>query len=272
MQPRPESSSAARVTAGAQADASRPAQVAAAPLSVLIVDDEPPARRRLRDLLSDAAAVCPNRVVGEAANGLQAIEQVAAVQPDVVLMDIHMPGINGLEAARHLLGMPRRPAVVFTTAYDEFALQAFEVRALDYLLKPVRLDRLTEALGRVRPIRDEDVEALTPRRHFCCTERGRVWLVPVEDVLYLRAELKYVTACTRQREYLLNESLVHLEEEFPGAYLRIHRNCLVARRHLAGFERMGEGEEQRWVAVLHDWPERLPVSRRQQHVIREYRG
>lgn len=256
----------------AKAEATVTFDVTAQPLKVLIVDDEPPARQRLRDLLSDAAADCPNRVVGEAANGRDAIEQVIATEPDVVLMDIQMPGIDGLEAARHLLGMPRRPAVVFVTAYDEFALQAFEVRALDYLMKPVRLARLTEALGRARPLQPEDAESLSPRRHFCCTERGRVWLVPVEDVLYLRAELKYVTACTRQREYLLNESLVHLEEEFPGAYLRIHRNCLVARRHLAGFERVGEGEEQRWVAVLKDWPERLPVSRRQQHVIREYRG
>ena len=256
----------------AQCGAAAPSAETARYLKVLIVDDEPPARQRLRDLLSDAAADCPNRVVGEAANGLEAIEQVAAHQPEVVLMDIQMPGINGLEAARHLLSLPNRPAVVFITAHDEFALQAFEVRALDYLMKPVRLTRLIEALGRVRPLRREDVDALSPRRHFCCTERGRVWLVPVEDVLYLRAELKYVTARTRQREYLLNESLVHLEEEFPGAYLRIHRNCLVARRHLAGFERVGEGEEQRWVAVLKDWPERLPVSRRQQHVIRELRN
>lgn len=255
-----------------QAKQPAPAAAAVGTLKVLIVDDEPPARQRLRDLLSDAAADCPNRVVGEAANGLEAIEQVLANQPDVVLMDIQMPGIDGLEAARHLLGMPHPPAVVFITAYDDFALQAFEVRALDYLMKPVRLARLTEALGRARPLRREDAEELAPRRHFCCTERGRVWLVPVEDVLYLRAEMKYVTARTRQREYLLNESLVHLEEEFPGAYLRIHRNCLVARRHLAGFERVGEGEEKRWVAVLQDWPERLPVSRRQQHVILAYRG
>ncbi|MGQ9686142.1 MAG: LytR/AlgR family response regulator transcription factor [Thiobacillaceae bacterium] len=254
------------------ADKPAPAAAAVGTLKVLVVDDEPPARQRLRDLLSDAAADCPNQVVGEAANGFEAIEKVLANQPDVVLMDIQMPGMNGLEAARHLLGMPHRPAVVFITAYDEFALQAFEVHALDYLMKPVRLNRLTEALGRVRPLRPEDIEGLTPRRHLCSTERGRVWLVPVEDVLYLRAELKYVTARTRQREYLLNESLVQLEEEFPDAYVRIHRNCLVARRHLAGFERVGSGEEQRWVAVLKDLPERLPVSRRQQHVIREYRG
>lgn len=245
---------------------------AAGLLKVLVVDDEPLARQRLRDLLADAAAECPNQVVGEAADGLGAIQQAVSSQPDVVLMDIQMPGMNGLEAAWHLLGTPHPPAVVFVTAYDDFALKAFEVRALDYLMKPVRLARLIEALGRVRRLRPEDVEGLAPRRHLCCIERGRVWLVPVEEVLYLRAELKYVTARTRQKAYLLDESLVQLEKEFPEVYLRIHRNFLVARRHLAGFERVGSGEEQHWVAVLHDWPERLPVSRRQQHIIRAYKG
>ncbi len=240
-----------------------------APLRVLIVDDEAPARARLRDLLAEAA--CPNRVVGEAANGFEALERVLASQPDLVLLDVQMPGIDGLETARHLQTLPGPPAVVFVTAHDAFALKAFEVRALDYVLKPVRLARLEEALVRVRALGRHEAGRL-PRRHFCCTERGRVLLVPVEDVLYLRAESKYVTARTRAREYLLDESLVHLEEEFPGEYLRIHRSCLVARRHLAGFERVGEGEEHHWVAVLRDWPERLPVSRRQQHVVRQYRG
>lgn len=243
------------------------------PLEVLIADDEAPARQRLRDLLAEMAGELPNRVVGEAANGREMLERVAAGRPDVVLLDIQMPGMNGLEAARHLLALDPCPAVIFITAFDEYAVQAFEVRALDYLLKPVRAPRLADALQRVRPLAAADATALAPRRrHFCCVERGKVWLVPVEDVLYLRAELKYVTARTREREYLLNESLVHLEEEFPGAYLRIHRNCLVARSHLTGFERVEAGDEPRWVAVLQDWPERLPVSRRQQHVIRDFRA
>lgn len=243
------------------------------PLDVLIADDEAPARQRLRDLLAEMAGELPNRVVGEAANGREMLERVAAGRPDVVLLDIQMPGMNGLEAARHLLALEHCPAVIFITAFDEYAVRAFEVRALDYLLKPVRAPRLAEALRRVRPLAAADATALAPRRrHFCCMERGKVWLVPVEDVLYLRAELKYVTARTREREYLLNESLVHLEEEFPGAYLRIHRNCLVARRHLTGFERVEAADEPRWVAVLQDWTERLPVSRRQQHVIRDFRA
>ncbi len=242
-------------------------------LKILLADDEAPARRRLTDLLDDCAAELPNHIVGEAANGMQALDLAARLQPDVVLMDIQMPGMDGLEAARHLQTLDTPPAVIFVTAHDEYALHAFEVRALDYLLKPIRVARLVEALGRVRVLSPEDAAALAPhRRHFCCVERGKVWLVPVQEVLYLRAELKYVTARTREREYLLDESLVRLEEEFQDEFLRIHRNCLIARHHLAGFERCGENEEANWVALLQDWPERLPVSRRQQHLIREYRA
>ncbi|MCS6787027.1 MAG: LytTR family DNA-binding domain-containing protein [Thiobacillaceae bacterium] len=239
-------------------------------LKVLVVDDEAPARRRLRDLLAETP--CPIEVVGEAADGLQALAEVHVLRPDLVLLDIQMPGMGGLEVARHLAGLAHPPAVVFTTAYDDYALQAFEVRALDYLLKPVRAERLAEALARVRPLRAQDAEGLPPRRHLLAAERGRVQLIPVEEVLYLRAELKYVTARTRRHEHVLDASLTQIEQEFPNVFLRIHRNCLVGRRHLAGFERQGEGEEARWVAVLTDWPERLPVSRRQLQLIRELRG
>ncbi len=242
------------------------------PLRVLIADDEAPARQRLVDLLNELAAECPSEVVGEASNGLQVLGQVMRTHPDVVLLDIQMPGLDGLETARHLTVLDPVPAVVFVTAYDEYALRAFEVRALDYLLKPVRKGRLAEALARTQPLTPEDAEVLAPtRRHLCCTERGRVWLVPVEDVLYLRADLKYVTARTREREYLLDESLVRLEEEFTDTFVRIHRNCLVARAQLAGFEQTRSGEDVQWTAVLKDWPEHLPVSRRQQHVVRGFR-
>lgn len=241
------------------------------PLKVLIADDEPPARRRLRDLLADAEAACPNQVVGEAADAAQVLALAAELKPDVVLLDIQMPGLGGMEAARQLTGLVPAPAVIFTTAHDEYAVRAFELRAVDYLMKPVRLARLTEALGRVRPAEAATAEEASPRRHLLSSERGRVWLIPLPDVLYLRAELKYVTARTREREFLLSESLVHLEQEFPQAFVRIHRRCLVARRHLVGFERVGEGESAHWVAVLRDWPERLPVSRRQHQVIRAFR-
>ena len=243
----------------------------AAPLRIILVDDEPLARARLASLLADLSEAVPTEVVAEASNGELAVACAAGTPADLVLLDIQMPGMNGLEAARQIAALPRAPAIVFVTAYDEHALNAFEVRALDYLLKPVRLERLREALARVRPAERMGLGTAPPRRtHLSVQEPGRIWRVPVADVLYLRAELRYVTARTREREYLLDESLVRLEEEFGQDFLRIHRNCLVARRHLLGFQRpAGEGEGQ-WQAVLRDWPERLPVSRRQAHVARDF--
>lgn len=239
-------------------------------LRAILVDDEALARARLSSLLADLAGEIPVEVVAEASSGEAALARAADTPADVVLLDIQMPGMTGLEAARRIAALPDAPAIVFVTAYDEHALRAFEVRAVDYLLKPVRLARLREALSRLRS-RDGDAAAPAPRRdHFSVLEPGRLWRVPVADVLYLRAELRYVTARTREREYLLDESLVKLEEEFAGEFLRIHRNCLVARRHLVGFVRHVEEGEGHWLAVLRDWPERLPVSRRQAHVARDF--
>ena len=241
----------------------------AAPLRVIVADDEPLARARLASLLADLAGEIATEVVAEASNGELALARAADTPADVILLDIQMPGMTGLETARHIAALPRPPAIVFVTAYDEHALRAVELRALDYLLKPVRIDRLREALSRVRP-RGGEAVAAARRDHFPVLETGRLWRVPVADVLYLRAELRYVTARTREREYLLDESLVKLEEEFAGEFLRIHRNCLVARRHLVGFQRQADEGEGRWVALLRNWPERLPVSRRQAHVAREF--
>ena len=240
-------------------------------LKVILADDEPLARARLASLLDDLAGELATEVVAEAADGASALARAAELPADVILLDIQMPGLSGLEAARHIAALPAPPAIIFVTAYDEHAVRAFELRALDYLLKPVRRERLREALSRLRPLARADAEALAPRRsHFAVVEPGRVWRVPVADVLYLRAELRYVTARTREREYLLDESLVKLEEEFGDVFLRIHRNCLVARRHLLGFQRQaGEGEGH-WLALLRDWPERLPVSRRQAHVAKDF--
>jgi two-component system, LytTR family, response regulator AlgR len=240
-------------------------------IKAILVDDEVLARERLADLLRDLADEVSVEVVAQAGDGLAAIETAAAHPADVMLLDIQMPGMNGLEAARHIAALANPPAIIFVTAFDEHALQAFELRAVDYLLKPVRLARLREALARIKPLAPEDAAALAPRRtHFSLLERGRIWRVPVAEVLYLRAELRYVTARTRDREYLLDESLVKLEEEFGGAFLRIHRNCLVARAHLQGFQRLVDEGDGRWLALLKDWPERLPVSRRQMHVVREF--
>lgn len=243
-------------------------------LRILIVDDEPLARARLRDLLDDAQAEFPNVVAGEAANGREAVEFVAREAVDVVLMDVRMPEMDGVEAARHLAALPAPPAVIFATAFDAYAVKAFEVNAIDYLLKPVRAERLLEALRRARPA-TPDAGALSaaadrPRQHFCIHERGRVHLVPVSEVLYLRAELKYVTVRTAEREYLIEESLTQLEPELGRDFVRVHRNCLVARSAIAGFERVGSPGDGGWVAVIRATGERLAVSRRQQHVIREF--
>ncbi len=241
------------------------------PLRVILADDEALARARLADLLLDLGDDFKVEVVAEAGSGENALERAFDTPADLILLDIQMPGMSGLEVARHLSRLPQSPAIIFVTAFDEHALRAFELRAVDYLLKPVRLVRLREALSRIRPLPQADAEALAPcRTHFSLLERGRIWRVPVSEVLYLRAELRYVTARTREREYLLDESLIKLEEEFGQAFLRIHRNCLVARKYLEGFHRQADEGEGHWLAVLRDWPEKLPVSRRQMHVVREF--
>ncbi|MDP2832669.1 MAG: LytTR family DNA-binding domain-containing protein [Pseudomonadota bacterium] len=242
------------------------------PVRVILADDEALARSRLRSLLGDLNPEFPVEVVAEAANGGEVLARVLDTPADVILMDIQMPGMSGLEAARHLAALGKSPAIIFVTAHDEHAIAAFELRAVDYLLKPVRQARLQEALSRIRPLSPDTAASLAPHRaSFTVLERHRILQVAVADVLYLRAEQRYVTACTREREYLLDESLVKLEEEFADEFLRLHRNCLVARRHLAGFERVEGGGEPAWQALLKDWPEKLPVSRRQLHVVREFR-
>jgi len=245
-------------------------------LRVVIADDEAPARSRLRDLLDDCAASMALEVVGDAANGRALLEMLEHTAADVVLLDIRMPEMDGIEVAQHLQKLADPPNVIFTTAYDSYALQAFELHAVDYLLQPIRLRRLYEALSRVRTITPLSLDVLQkltpePRRHVSVQERGRVVLVPVDKILYLRAELKYVTIRTAEREYLLEESLTRLEQEFAARFVRIHRSCLVARDYVESFERQSEGEtEGQWVVKLRGLDERLAVSRRQQHVIKEF--
>lgn len=243
-------------------------------LRVAIVDDEAPARNRLRDLLQDCAPRLELEVVGEAANAAAALELLQSSPADVVLLDIRMPGMDGLELARHLRKLDDPPAVIFTTAYDAYAIKAFEVHAVDYLLKPIRLGRLFDALSRARaitPLRLDVLKEIGPRSrsHLSVQERGRIHLVPIGEVIYLRAELKYVTVRTPEREFLLEESLTHLDQEFAGRFLRVHRNCLVARDFVTGFEKLEEGGESRWMVLLKGLDEKLPVSRRQQHVVKE---
>ena len=252
------------------------------PLRILIVDDEAPARRRLRDVLSDASAALPVTVVGEAANGKEAIAQVEISKPDVLLLDIRMPIMDGIETAEHLLKLEPAPAVIFTTAFDDYAIQAFEVNAIGYLLKPIRPERLIAALQKARALTATRMEAIKravgkARTHISIGDRGRILLVPLADVVFLKAELKYVTVRTLAKEYLLEESLVKLEQEFSDCFVRIHRNCLLARDYIEGFERVaheaeeGEGASSGWVARIRGMTERLPVSRRQQHLIKEFK-
>lgn len=250
--------------------------MSAPPLRVAIVDDEALARRRLRDLLADCSEAFPVCVVGEAATGRAALDLLAQHPADVVLLDVRMPEMDGVEVAQHLQRLDAPPAVVFTTAYDEYAIRAFEVHAVDYLLKPIRLDRLRVALSRARSARGLAPGALDAAREqarafLSVAERGRITLIPIADVLYFKAELKYVTVRTAEREYLLEESLARLEEEYAERLVRVHRSCLVAREAIRGFEREpGEGGEGRWSVVLKQSAERIPVSRRQQHVMREF--
>jgi two-component system response regulator AlgR len=186
-----------------------------------------------------------------------------------------MPGMGGLELARHLAGLEHSPAVVFITAHDRHAVEAFELNAIDYLLKPVRASRLAAALKKAMAAAAPGREQLAAaaqgaREYLSVVERNRIVLVPVKDILFLRAEQKYVTVRTREREHLIEESLVALEREFSGPFVRIHRNCLVARSAIRGFERTGGGEEEaHWQVVLDGVAERLPVSRRQWPTVRE---
>jgi two-component system, LytTR family, response regulator AlgR len=248
-------------------------------MRVFIADDEVPARERLKELLGDIAAEVPTSVVGEARNGLEALDALPASGAEVVLLDIQMPGMGGLELARHLAGLERPPVVVFITAHDRHAVEAFELNALDYLLKPVRAERLAAALRKAASSGPAGREQLAraahaPREYLSVVERSRIVLVPVRDILFLRAEQKYVTVRTREREHLVEESLVALEREFCApttlySFVRIHRNCLVARAAIRGFERAAGGDEAHWQVVLDGLAERLPVSRRQWPLVRE---
>ena len=249
---------------------------AASTLTVMIVDDETLARVRLRDLLADIAAEVPNEVIAEAANGQLAVEALKEHFPDVMLLDIRMPKMDGIELARHVSRLEKPPVIVFVTAYDNYAVQAFELNAIDYLVKPVRAQRLAAALQKARHSRLVAPQVLASlqkgaRTHLSCHERGRLLLIPVLDILYLKADLKYVTARTAAREYLLDESLTHLEQEFSERFIRLHRSALAAKDAITGFEKCaGEDSETQWQALLRGVPEKLPVSRRQWPLVKSY--
>lgn len=214
-------------------------------MRILIVDDEKPARDRLRQIVEDFGE---HEVVGEAANGRQALELVARSRPDIVLLDIRMPGMDGIETAHHLNAMAQPPAVVFATAYDEYAIDAFDARAIGYVLKPVRRERLERALEHAcrlsgALLNDLAGESRLPsrRNHVCARIHDELRLIPVEDIRYFNADQKYVCVHHVNGEDLIDDSLKALEEEFADRFVRIHRNALVAVAQIDRLEKSGDG-------------------------------
>lgn len=245
------------------------------PISIIIVDDEAPARNRLRRLLDDGAELIRTVVLAEAATGHDLLACPELQHVDLVLLDMEMPGMNGIECAKAIKRMSVHAVVVFVTSHAEFALDAFGVSAVDYLLKPVRLQRLMDALEKVDNARSkaENLSVSDPQSDLYLTvnDLGRVLRVPLQEVLYLQAEQKCVNLRTREHTYVLTESLLELEQRFAQNLIRIHRACLVNRSKLAGFENHMDQGEGRWFAVFKDWPERLLVSRRQTQVVKDFR-
>ena len=237
-------------------------------ITAIIAEDEPILRAQLKAKLGK---LWPElKILADVGDGEAALEAIAEHQPRLAFLDIQMPEMTGVEVAKSLAANREiKCHIVFVTAFDQYAVQAFELAALDYLDTPVRANRLADALKKARRHADESVRleksALAMRQNLSCLERGRILLVPVTEIAYLKAEQKYVTARTAEREYLLEESLVHLESEFSERFLRIHRNCLVARAAVTGVERAPDtgDTEAHWQVILDGVTDRLPVSRRQ---------
>lgn len=241
-------------------------------LRAMVVDDESLARARMRTLLSDCtrpAALC----VAEAANAMQALALVQHHSVDVALIDIHMPGADGLTLARALQALEPPPALIFVTAHAEHAVDAFELEAVDYLTKPVRLERLQQALQKVERLVQSrrGLAADSPQSDvLIIQERGRTERVPLAEILYFKAELKYVTVRTATRSYIQDGSLNELEEKYPADFVRIHRNALISRRAVRALEKHFDAEEgEGWAVRLNGVDELLAVSRRQLATVRE---
>lgn len=236
-------------------------------MKVIIADDEALARQRLRSLLSELEGV---DVAGEAANGKEALLLSNDLAPDIMLLDIRMPLMDGMEAARHLATLEDPPAVVFTTAYDDHALAAFEAHAVDYLLKPIRKERLAQALEKAGKLNRAQLQAVTQtegntphngaraRSHISARMGGKIQLVAVSDILYFQAGHKYITVRFAAGQVLIEESLKSLEEEFVGRFTRVHRNALVANAHISGAVKNQEGHYE---VTLRGIPDQLEISR-----------
>jgi two-component system response regulator AlgR len=234
-------------------------------MKILIVDDEPPARERLRRILADEPDY---EVVGEAGNGHEALEMAAKKSPDIVLLDIRMPGMKGIETARHLNEMSPPPAVVFTTAYDEYAIDAFEARAIGYVLKPVRRARLVGALQHASrlaatTLREAGAALDARRQHVCVAAHGGLRLIPIKEISCFRADQKYVSVHHDNGRDLIDDSLKSLEAEFGDRFVRIHRGALIAVGRIERIERSDDGRNR---VVLRDGSQvddkELIISRR----------
>ncbi|MHB1248704.1 MAG: LytR/AlgR family response regulator transcription factor [Polaromonas sp.] len=240
-------------------------------LKVLVVDDEALARARLRTLLGDCVAPAA-LVAGEAADAVQAMTALHRESFDVVLLDVRMPGLDGMALAQSIAALPQPPAVVFVTAHSEHAVQAFELEVIDYLTKPVRLERLQQALQKVERLIQSGRGSWPdlPDETLIIQDRGRTERVPLTEVLYLKAELKYITVRTASRSYILDGSLSELEERHAAWFMRIHRNALIARRAVRALEKHFDPEEgEGWAVRLNGIDEVLAVSRRQLSAVRE---
>lgn len=249
--------------------------MSASVLSVMVVDDELLARARLKTLLADSQdPACI--LAAEAGDAMEAMAKLRAFSADAVLLDIHMPGADGLQLARELRNLHPELAIIFVTAYAEYAVEAFDLAVTDYLTKPVRAERLQKALQKVllkKQQTSQEVQRLNgdlAQKYIIIQDRGRTERVPLSEVLYFKAELKYVTVRTALRSYILDGSLSELEAEHAQDYLRIHRNTLVARREMRALERFHGSEDDEdgaglegWAVRLRHCDEALQVSRRQ---------
>lgn len=239
-------------------------------MKIIVVDDEQPARERLSRLIGELEGY---KVIGEAANGREAIELYTSLKPEIMLLDIRMPVMDGLETAQHLSIDETPPAIIFTTAYSDHALEAFNTHAVGYLLKPVRKENLVASLAAARRSTRAQLQAVNidigpspARTHLCVHIRGNLELIPVDEIYYFRAEDKYVVLYHRSGQSLIEDSLVKLEDEFADRFMRIHRNALVAKAEICGLEQSSAGS----VLKLKHCEQRLSVSRRHLPEVRHF--
>jgi two-component system response regulator AlgR len=229
-------------------------------MKILVVDDEPLAQQRLKQLLTEVENISDIRVAN---NGMQAIEACQQDKPDVVLLDIRMPGMDGLEAAQHISQIEEPPAIIFTTAYDEYALEACKVNAIDYLLKPVRSEKLANAINKAQSLNSAQLNTVKSqhegRANITAKISGNIKLIPVKDILYFQAELKYVTVKYLNGETIIEDTLKELQSEFSESFVRIHRNAMVSKKFITGIHRDSEGHS--FVIVGED-ELKLEISRR----------